>query len=362
MSKTLQEILAVDNLIAQIQAVVNGIPENILPQGFFAVSESFSGNQGRYTKVSGTQQVATVVNYGARAAERSQWGIGEIPVTLLHTYESISFKPLDLANLLAEDSPQRQKLGRQTVSRNLANFGTLFRNLRISAVHSALATGTIYFDAAGNLLPTSGGAAFGIDFGVKAGHKNQLGGIIAADWDEATTNIPSHVEALQAAAVQATGLPLRNAFYGSGVPGYLLGNNYVGALIKASPALSEQMARGAVIPNGLLGFNWYPATQAFFRDSAGTVRSWFGTDQITFTPEPSAEWWGFLEGGYVIPSSIEIAADALGAMSQFSEVLGPFSYATIGVNPPGITQFSGDTFLPVLTNPDAVWIADVKAT
>jgi hypothetical protein len=253
-------------------------------------------------------------------------------------------------------------MGRQTISRNLANFGTLFQNLRISCVHSVLATGAIYFDAAGNLLPSSSGAAFGVDFGVSAGHKDQLNTIIGADWDEATTDIPSQVEALQADAIQTTGMPLTTAIYGRSLPSYLLSNNYVGKLISASPALSEQMARGATIPQGLLGFNWIPANRAFYRDSAGTVQSWYGPDKVTFMPDPSPAWWGFLEGSYRIPRSIEIVAGGLEALNSFTQVMGSFTYATVSVNPPGITHFAGDTFLPVLTNPDAIYLADVKAT
>src|SRR5574343_155073 len=362
MSKMLAQLLAPDNLIGAVQTVVNGIPEDILPPAFFNVTERFSGNQGRYVKTAGTQQAATVVNYGSPAAMRNKWGLGSVPVTLLHTFESITFDPLDLANLLAEDNPTKQAMGRQTVERNLANFGQLFRNLRISAVHSALSLGTVSFSATGALLPSTGSAAFSVDYGVSAGHKDQLGGIIAADWDKAATDIAVKIKKKKKASLKATGKKVKYAFYGSAVPGYLMGNTIAKALIGGSPSLSEQFARGATIPDGFMGLTWIPGNQAFYEDADGTDQDWWAADKVVFTPEPDATWWGCLEGGYITPRSIEIAADGMAALGNFQEVLGAFSYASVAINPPGITHYAGDTFLPVLTNPDAIWIADVKAT
>src|SRR5574343_62992 len=339
MSKMLAQLLAPDNLIGAVQTVVNGIPEDILPPAFFNVTERFSGNQGRYIKTAGTQQAATVVNYGSPAAMRKKWGLGSVPVTPLHTFESITFDPL-----------------------NLANFGQLFRNLRISAVHSALSLGTVSFSATGALLPSTGSAAFSVDYGVSAGHKDQLGGIIGADWDEASTDIAVQIENLQKASLKATGKKVKYAFYGSAVPGYLMGNTIAKALIGGSPSLSEQFARGATIPDGFMGLTWIPGNQGFYEDADGTDQDWWAADKVVFTPEPDATWWGFLEGGYITPRSIEIAADGMAALGNFQEVLGAFSYASVAINPPGITHYAGDTFLPVLTNPDAIWIADVKAT
>jgi hypothetical protein len=359
MTKAISQILAPDNLIGIIQTVANGIPADILPAGLFVVTERFTGNQGRYNKVAGTQQAATITNYGSPAQVVNKWGIGTIPVTLLHSFESINFDPQDLANLLAEDSPIRQAMGRQTVERNLANFGTRLRNLKISSVHSTLATGRIYFDAAGNLLPKSTGATFSLDFGVSANHRKQLAGIIGASWATATTDIPQHLEALQADALQTTGKAIRHAFYGKAVPGLLALNNYVSTLY-LNPVLSQQRAASTnPIPNGLFGLDWHPGNSAFYRDQNNDVQSWFPSDQIVFTPEPDGEWWGFLEGSYVIPNSIQLAGDGIAALSQFSEVQGDFGFASVSTNPPGVTQYGGSTFLPVLKNPDAIYIADV---
>ncbi len=359
MSKTLNQLLSPDNLIGSVQTVVNGIPEDILPPSLFTVTERFRGNQGRYTRTAGTQQVAPVTVYGAPAGQINKWGLGSVPVTLLHSFQSISFEPLDLANLLSEDGSTMQILGRQTLERNLANFGQLFRNLRIASVYSTLATGLVYFNSAGQLLPSVTGSSFGIDFGVSANHRGQLDGIIAASWATATTDIPKHIELIQARSLQDTGKKLRYAVYGADIPAYITGNNFVGALIQRSPAMSEQFVRGAVIPDGTLGLTWLPATAAFYRDANNVVQTYWPGDKVVFCPEPDPSWCGFLEGSYVVPNSTEIAGDASSALSNFREVMGPFSFATVAVNPPGITQFSGDTFLFVLNNSDAIFIADV---
>jgi hypothetical protein len=49
----------------------------------------------------------------------------------------------------------------------------------------------------------------------------------------------------------------------------------------------------------------------------------------------------------------------MAALGNFTQAQGAFSYAKVGHNPPGVEHFAGDTFLPLLKNPWAVFLADV---
>ena len=364
--KTLAQVLSYKNLIGLIQAIVGSVPADIIPAGFLSITDNTIGNTGTYMKVEGTRETARIVHYGSPSQKRDLTGIAEVPVTLLHTFEHVSHPAALLQNLREEVGPMRQQMAKQTVSRQLGIFGQRFRNLRISAVYSALAKGAIYFDGEGNLLPSSTGAKVTIDFGVPAGNKSQLnvfgeGNILGAAWDAAGTDIPKQLNALHDAARELTGYPLRYAFYGKNVPSYLLTNNMVKAAIAGSPRLSENVYRGE-IPDGLCGLTWVPANSAFYADNAGVIRRWFGDDQIVFAPEPSPEWWGVIEGSYVIPTKLDVMRDAADALASVDQVMGPFSYATLSDDPVSVKHFGGDTFLPVLKVPGAVFLAEVPTT
>ena len=155
MAGTIQEILASRNLIGRIVDVVNGVPEDILPPGFLTANRATEGDRGEYIRVAGTRQVSTVSRYGSPAKDTAPVGIGSTPVKLLHSFETFSHDPTVL-NLLIEETGTglvRQQMARETINRQLDVFGQRFRNLRVSAVMSALTTGGIAFDSSGNLLP-----------------------------------------------------------------------------------------------------------------------------------------------------------------------------------------------------------------
>jgi len=365
MVASLQDFLYFENLIGSVQQVLGGVPENILPPQFLSVTDRVEGKTGEYTMAAGTRETARIVAYGSPARQRVMTGVKKVPISLLHTFESLPADPTVLMQLQSEDSNVRQDMGRQTIARNLADFGVRFRNLRVSCVYSVFKYGAIYFDSEGNLLPSSTGAYYTIDFQIPAGNKDQLnwdgyGDIITASWATAGTDIITDVRQIKAAAQKKTGYVIRHCFYGPNMPANLLNNTAIKALIAASPTLSESFANApGEVPQGLLGLQWHPIADAFFVDADGAYQSWFSGDEAVFTPDPSPDWWGVMEGTYPVPTTLDVVNDMMAALGSFTPVQGAFSYATIGHNPPGITHFAGDTFLPLLKNPWAVFLADV---
>ena len=362
MGATLQDILGARRLIGLTQAVVGGLPTDILPAGFWPTAgntETVEGNMGSYLRVEGNRKTAQLVHYGAPSKKVNLTGISEVPVTLIHTFENITLKPTAVTALLSENNDAIQNMGAQTVARQCADFGQRFKNLRISAAFSALILGKIYFDGEGNLQPTSASAKVTVDYGVAAGHLNQLATCISASWATDGTDVLGDLEKIKAKARKDWGAPLKYAFYGSAVPEYLQSNTAIKALVGGSYTLSEQVAKGVIPPLG--GLTWLPLTDAFFNDYTDTAQSWMPTDTVVFTPEPSPEWWGWLEGTFPVPTGLSISGDASAALRSLSPVKGPFSYAAVSIDPPGVTQYGGDTFLPIIKAPNAIFIADVVA-
>ena len=365
MSQTIQDVLGGQNLTGLIQGVKAGLTHQ-LPPGFLNITRNVEGDTATYRRVEGIRQTARLAAYGAPSQRRSLAGITEVPVKLLHSHEHVIHAASVLENLQRFDSPNHQQLGRDEVARQTQSFRRLFENLRVASVCSMLSSGRICFDAQGNLLPTSSGAAVTVDYGVPADHQNQIGGIIDAGWSAADTDIISQVIAIKAKAARDTGYPIRHAFYGRNIPGYIAGNSDARNLISGNPALSHAMASTGDVPGGFLDIQWHPAYDALYLDADGNVQTFFGDDTIVFTPEPSADWYEMLQGSYAIPSGVAglsghepDAADGVSALASLASAYGLFSYSVLMTDPVAIKQVAGDTFLPTLKVPASIFIADV---
>jgi len=360
MATSLEEVLAFESMLGVVELIKTGVPEGILPRGFMSIIRAGEGKQGTYDQVTGTREVARQVAYGSPSVRRALAGLSVKPVTFIHALEHIMHDPIVLALLRSVGNEARQNRGKQEIDRQTAIFMRRFRNLRMSAVYSALSLGTINFDEDGNLMHTATSAALSVDFGVPAGNKNQIGGTISDKWSTVGTDILKQLADLKYKALTTTGYPLKYAFYGSAIPGYLGLNTAVGKYLQANQPMSQAFADGGV-PN-ISGLIWVPASDAFFQDAAGTNRQWFATDKVVFTPEPDPTWWEIIEGTMVVPTRLgNVAADAGGMVSATKEVRGAFSYARINNDDPvTIKQVAGDTFLPVLKVPSAIFIADIE--
>ena len=364
MAKTVQQVLGADNLCGLIQGVVGGVPGDILPPSFTAPTRSVEGVVCSYDKVEGTRKTARRVQAGSPSVRRSTKGVTEVPVALITSHEHFCHTANVFQNLRSEGSEARQKLGRQTIGRHTGDFGRLFKNLRIASVYSILANGAVYFDAEGELLPSSTSAVVTVDMQIPAGNKSALnvfgeGAILSAAWDTAATDIPKQIRKLKAASRKLTGYPIKHAFYGENIPSHFLGNTRIKALIAGSPRLSEAFASGDEIPGGLLGLQWHPVNEAFYNDANGTDQDFFGANACTFTPDPSPEWWEVIEGSQPIPNGLGISGNALEALSMIEEAVGAFSYAELTTDPVGIKHHGGDTFLTVAKVPKAIFPATV---
>jgi hypothetical protein len=364
MAKALASIIGGRNLTGVINSVQGGVPTDVLPPRLFQPTGApVQGDTGTYFRRTQTRKTARQAAYGSKAREREMQGTTEVPVKLIHSVESQVHKPATLMNLMSPEGV-KQRMGEDEVAYQTGEFARLFGNLRTASVFSALSLGLIYFDGAGNLLPSSTGAVVSVDFSVPAGNKDQLdwdgnGAIIGASWGTAGTSIIGDLEALQYAARALTGLPLRHAIYGANIPGYLLGNTQMKELFSRAAETRAAFIRGA-IPNGILDLTWWPGSQAFYQDNDGTNRQFVGGDTVIFLPEITSDWWMFKLGTYPVPRGVgQVTENPLQMVSQLEAMPGMFSYTTVGVNPVSIEQIAGDTFLPIITNPNAIFIADV---
>jgi hypothetical protein len=365
---TLQQVLGAKNLVGVIQSVKSGLPDDIIPPAFLTVTRTVEGAICTYRKVEGDRRVARLVQYGAPSKARELKGVSEVPVKLMHSLESIHFNPSVLTNLTNIDNEQKQKLAQAEIARETKEFKTLFTNARIACAFSALANGKIYFNANGEILPTSTGALTTIDFQVPGTNKDQLGGLIDASWATAGTKIHQQLKAIKRQARKLTGYPITEAFYGKNVLDYILSNTTLQTYMKHNPQFTDALLKYE-LPPGFLGLNWHPVDEMFYETNvaagdvdkitAGATAEAFGADSVTFTPAPSPEWWEVVEGSYPVPTSIDSAESAEALAGNIMEVNGMFAYAYLTRDPVTIKEVAGDTHLTLIKVPKAVFLSKV---
>lgn len=361
MAKTLDQILGYRNLTGIISAPVGGLPMVWDPRFMGqSVRVPVEGDTAEWIVVDGSRQNARVTPYGAPSKSTDSRNLGKRTAKCLHSFENMSHRMSVLTALKQVDSPDVQRRGEAEIDRQTVEFKRRFENLRVSALNSIFRHGLIYTDRSGNVLPTSSGATLTVDFQIPANNKNQLNGIISASWATAGTSILQHLINLSKAAVQAGNPPLVQAYHGSAIPRYFANNTEIKELLKTDRNLAAALGQGQIPTGfGIPEMVWKPLWNAYFVDADGTVREWFPEDFIVFCPAPDRSWYELQEGSFEVPTSIDIQTNALAAARSTEHVYGMFSYAKLGHDPVAIQQYAGDTFLPVIKNPSAVYLADV---
>lgn len=359
---TLQDILLAANLTGMINEIMGGVPDDLLPPGLQTPTRTIAGDQGTYYKVKNTRRLSKRKARGSVAVEGDKEDETEIVFKAIYSNESFRYKPDTLQNLMTEDGT-RQAIAMSEIRRQATEHVRHFKNLRMSAIYSTLATGAINFTANGDLkLVTS---SVNIDFGVPAGNKAQLdvfgtGNIIDVSWDDPSADIATQMKVLRRAARKLTGLKIQHALYGENILNYLLDNNQAKELINRSEKRRDE-ASVLEIPQDFFKLTWWDVNEAFYEDVDGTLPEFFGPDDIVFIPGVSEEWWDYPEGTNLVPNSVgNVHPDAVAALSDVSVMGGLSSYALVTGNPVGIEQIIQDTFMPILRNPNAIFIATVK--
>ncbi len=369
MAQNLEEIIGFENMLGMFSDPKGNVPSDFIPAAFLpgaGNTRNVFGNTAVYLRSKGNRQTARLIDYGAPSKAAEIKGVDKIPITLLHTSENYTHEYTVLSALQDFTNPARQAWGISELARRNNQLRARVLNLRISCMMSLWRHGKIFFDGDGDLLHTSSNQVVTVDSGIdtdtNTGTCKDIDGnaIRSADWSTAGTKIAAQVKTVKQTAMRRTGYPIEIAWYGADILDHLLGNTQLKQVIQGNPTIATQFAAGE-IPNGFLGLNWVPIYPAFFEDADGTLRDWFPDDFVVFTPAPSAEWFEWVLGTYAIPTSTQVTDTPMAAAAAMREVFGMFSYAKVLDDPPGIKQVGGDTMLPTLKVPDAIFIMDTVA-
>lgn len=362
MAKAIESLLGFRTLIDMVKSPVGGVP-NVWPTECLTTTRPLASDTAEWVEQISARTNAPTVNYGSAARKMAQEQVSTRTAKCIYSNNYIDHKGAVL-NALNGSDREAQNRAKMLVDYQTMEFRRKMQNTRISAISSAFRYGAIYLDGDGNILPSSSGAVQTIDLSVPAANKNQLNGVIAAAWNVAGTDILGHLSALNLAAVQQSGLPLKYAYYGSAIPGYLTGNTNIKEIMKSDSGLTSQLRQNKIPTGfGIENLEWRPLVTSFFVDSTGTNQTWFPSDFVVFMPEITRDWYEFLEGRYQLPDTAVGMGISSGdpSMVDFGSVNGMASYVKKIDDPVGLRHYQSDMFLPTFKVPSAVFIADTVA-
>lgn len=368
MAKSLSQMLGINTMLKYVETPFGGVDSSPLPSSLFTLRVPVQGQTARWNQTANTRNVAPTNMSGAPARAVGLQEIKQREATCISAFNEMTHKADTWRNLVSLDTGL-QDLGASWVDYQVREFNRLHDNLRISAVCSALFKGHIYTDANGDLLPTSSSNFVDVDLQVPSTNIGALSTLTAlpstASWATTSTDILGQLEGIRKLAQQYSGRPIRYIFYGVNILNYLALNTAISNILHSNTPLATAFAQNQ-IPTafGMNGgdsrgggtgprVDWISAATLGFKDAGGTFRYWCGADQIVCIPEPDMGWYNLQEGTFMVPRALTLPQNP--GPDLFQEVRGRFSYCEIKTNPPGVTQYMGDTFLPCFTDPNAIF-------
>jgi hypothetical protein len=388
MGVQLAQVLGAKNIIGVIEKVKPGLREKTLPPELLTPSRKVSGNYGTYHRTIGERRAARVTNYGAPAQTYEATGVEEVAVNFIHAFQDFAINPSALMNLLDEGNENRQRIGMETIGRQTGDFARTFRNLRVAAITMMLANGKIMWDAQGRLTLNSGTtgaspAARTVNYQIPSTNQGQLpvprynangqvvnNPIISATWSNVATDMLTQLNTIKQIAVLQTGYPLVHAFCGINVKSYIFNNTGYKDYMKRNTGAQDALIKNKIV-DGFADFQWHEMYESFYSQdlpnpgaalTANQAIPIFGPDSVVFTPDFDEPWYELIEGSFPIPTDAILAKDAMELMDSLEEAYGHFGFAKMGVDkqPSSIVEFQGDTFLPAILVPYAIYQATVK--
>lgn len=369
---SIQKLLGFATITKSILLTTQGIPK-VMPEGFYTSHDKCVRDAARWRRYTGQRRTAKKVRYGAPSVRAELKEVGEGTAKCIHFFENMEMDPL-VFNALQQPNSYEHDAVMYEVNRQLEAFAMKFDNTRNAAVTIALKGGALNFDSDGNLLPTSetvvgttvtlpsGGTAVVaevINFQMNPNNQDQLNGIITSSWASPSTDIVLHIRKLKKRARRLTGYPLKICLYGENLPSYFYRNESLQQYLARHQNIRQEFLEGleaGEMPQGLFGFQWIPAYEAFFEDQNGVNQDiWDNPDLCVFTPNVNTDWWDVLEGSFSVPTTINIVSDGMAAARSLKIVHGMGGYGCVIHDPPQVQGRYFDTFLPVLKNPDVVF-------
>lgn len=318
-----------------------------------------SGRHFSWDVFNNTRKIAAGRVGGQAASRQKAQGVSSIPGTFPRSAETISLLDEDLLNHRRIGGPDSRLDvdGQNYLTHQEVYLAQRFTNL-IEFQTAAMLRGSYTFLNDGDELRHGfSGSGDLIDFKIPAGNKTQLdmlgaGNILNADWATTSTDIPRHLQNINTAMVQLTGMGLAHVVLTGTGWQYIVNNLKVQAQGGSSNVVFESLRRVGhgefsailrAIP--WVTFHIVDYGLEIWNGSSEVFTKLVADDHAIFLPEPSPRWVQYLEGS-------EIVTEGPGGVKAERFGFYPFAYPTH--DPSGWNLSAVFNGIPVLYTPSAV--------
>jgi hypothetical protein len=322
-------------------------------------AERQSGRNFSYDIFDNTRRVATARVPGQAASRQAPHKVGNVQGTFPRAAETISLLDEDLLNRRAFGgrADELDLGGEAYLTKQEAYLAQRFANL-VEFQTAAMLRGSYSYHDDGDVLRHGfSGGSMTIDFQMPAGNKDQLdmlgtGNLLDADWAVAATDIPLHLQNINGAMLQLTGMGLSHVVLTSTGWRHVLQNAKVQAMGGSANVVFESLKRTSTgeFQATLRALPWITFHIVDYgldvwSGSSEVFTPLIASDHAAFFAEPSPRWVRYLMGSEIVTE---------GPAGVRSEQFGfyPYSYPTH--DPSGWELSAVMNGIPALLTPSAM--------
>jgi hypothetical protein len=362
MTRSIDQILApktIFSAISQMQLAGTTL-QRLLGWDFSGRNQRrISGRNFAYDIFDNTRKVATARVPGQAASRQAARSAGHVQGTFPRSAETIPLLDEDLLNRRQLGGPDDNldHGGETFITRQEAYLGQRFANLIEFQTAAMLRGSYCYAQDGDDLRHGFSGGETTIDFQIPAGNRGQLdmlggGNILSADWATAATDIPLHLQNINAAMVRLTGWGLAHVVLSGTAWQYIVNNTKVQQQGGSANVVFEQMRRSgagefAAVLRAIPWVTFHVVDYGLevWNGSSEVFTKLIADDHAAFLPEPSPRWCQYLAGSEIVTA---------GPGGAKSEQFGfhPLAYATH--DPSGWELAAVFNGIPALYTPSAI--------
>lgn len=339
-------------------------------------TKNYSGDRFEFAYRSITRDPAPANFRGQPARVLQPTGLSDRKIFMLHAFNEIGLSADALQMIRDPENTYLQEKGRKEIQDQAEDFGDRHLIFRAVCMAKTFVDGEVSFNQNGDILESSSGAHYTVDFGVPDSHRDQItgasdsfsGDIIANSWDEEdssaeTTTYIADIEKqltdLDEAAEEANIEKPTHIWAHPSIKNYLHKNSYVQKYLQASPREAEDRLRGGMIED-LFGKTWH-FFGGTYKAVDGTQKPYIPKTKLVITPDVGP-WLRAANGSELITPYEGLTNGIMEAVNKLVEVYGDFAYAKLIDNPTKLVLRMGTNFVYAFANPNAVWAPEVIFT
>lgn len=323
-------------------------------------TKNYTGDRFEFAYREAMKQPAPANYRGQPARVLQPSGASERRVYMLHAFNEISLS-MDALQMLRRPGDQTlQEKGRDEIVQQMEDFGARHQIFRAVCLAKTLSDGVIHFGAEGQVLESSTGAAYSVDFGVPDSHRDQLdagsGDLINLPWDNPAAKILDQIDAIREQAEEENTDPITHIWLHHSAKRWLRDNEQLQSFLAGSSEAVDRVLRGTVVEE-LNGLTWHFFSGTYQAQDGSTV-PYVPRNRAILTPDVGP-WLRAANGSELITGFEGIRSSVDGALNEVTEVFGDFAYVKLLDNPTKLVLRMGSNFVYAFAQPESVWMPTV---